>query len=68
MKTASSLSESTKDLQDKVFQKKALEKLEAREQAWFDEQPSARPSSVPPSGVYRLGEFLGDPLADAWLR
>jgi hypothetical protein len=36
---------------------------------WFDTAPppsSRRPSQPPPSE--KLGEFLGDPLADAWLR
>ena len=39
-------------------------------EAWFDAQPasSRRISSVPPPPVSAVGEFLGDPLADAWLR
>ena len=39
-------------------------------EAWFDAAPasSRRPSSVPPPPVSAVGEFLGDPLADAWLR
>jgi hypothetical protein len=40
-------------------------------EAWFDAPPasSRRPSSVPPPPpVSAVGEFLGDPLADAWLR
>jgi hypothetical protein len=37
--------------------------------AWFDEpHPSSRRTSVPPAPVSAVGEFLGDPLADAWLR
>jgi hypothetical protein len=42
----------------------------ALEQAWFDSPPSSRRiSTVPPSApVEKLGEFLGDELADAWLR
>jgi hypothetical protein len=45
---------------------------EALELAWFesrDRRPSSRPpSSAPPPPVETLGEFLGDPLADRWLR
>ena len=39
-------------------------------EAWFDEAPPStrRPSSVPPPPVSVVGEFIGDPLADAWLR
>lgn len=38
-------------------------------QAWFDAPPaSTRRSSVPPPPVSAVGEFLGDELADAWLR
>ena len=40
---------------------------------WFEAEPppsSRRPSTPPPSSVQTLkvGEFLGDELADAWLR
>jgi hypothetical protein len=38
-------------------------------EAWFDAPPpSTRRSSLPPAPVSAVGEFLGDPLADAWLR
>jgi len=39
------------------------------EEPWFDEPApgSQRRSSAPPPVVH-VGEFLGDPLADAWLR
>ncbi len=39
-------------------------------EAWFDAPPasSRRISTVPPPPVSAVGEFLGDPLADAWLR
>jgi hypothetical protein len=38
------------------------------EEPWFDEPPiSQRPSSRPPPVVH-VGEFLGDPEVDAWLR
>lgn len=39
-------------------------------EAWFDAPPasSRRTPSVPPPPVSAVGEFLGDPLADAWLR
>ena len=41
----------------------------ALEDAWFDAPPPCgRRSSVPPPPVEPVGEFLGDPLADAWLR
>ena len=39
--------------------------------AWFDAPPSSRvrrTSSAPPPSHEPVGEFLGDPLADAWLR
>jgi hypothetical protein len=37
-------------------------------EAWFDAPPSStrRPSAPPPASA--VGEFLGDPLADSWLR
>ena len=37
------------------------------EEVWFDEAPQSQGprSSVPPVSV---GEFLGDELADSWLR
>ena len=37
-------------------------------EAWFDAAPASarRPSTPPPVSV--VGEFLGDPLADSWLR
>ncbi len=44
---------------------------EEEEEAWF---AGGRQSSVPPSwnaippSVESVGEFLGDPVADAWLR
>jgi len=41
------------------------------EEPWFSEAPasSRTPSSIPPvSAVYRLGEFVGDPEIDSWLR
>lgn len=41
----------------------------ALDDAWFDAPPpSGRRSSVPPPPVEAVGDFLGDPLADAWLR
>lgn len=42
---------------------------ETLEQMFFDAPPSVRrPSTTPPPPVVVLGEFLGDPVADAWLR
>lgn len=43
---------------------------EATEIAWFDEPELAaqRRSSAPPSSVEKVGEFVGDPLVDSWLR
>lgn len=40
------------------------------EQLWFDTPPpsSVRRSSAPPPPVEKVGEFLGDPAVDAWLR
>ena len=38
-------------------------------EAWFDAPPpSTRRPSAPATPVSAVGEFLGDPLADAWLR
>jgi hypothetical protein len=38
-------------------------------EAWFDAPPaSTRRPSAPPPPVSAVGEFLGDPLADSWLR
>ena len=46
----------------------ALTEAELAE-AWFDAPPpSTRRSSVPPPPASVVGEFIGDPLADAWLR
>ena len=63
MNTTSTLSDSTRDLH-------ALAALATElQEPWFDEPtPSSRRSSAPPSSAVRVGEFLGDPLADAWLR
>lgn len=38
-------------------------------EAWFDAAPASarRPSSPPPPAAV-VGEFLGDELADSWLR
>ena len=41
--------------------------VEALEQAWFD-QPKNPRGSAPPQAAEKLGDFLGDPLADHWLR
>ena len=40
------------------------------EQVWFDTAPpsSVRRTSAPPPPVEKLGEFLGEPDVDAWLR
>jgi hypothetical protein len=40
------------------------------EEIWFETAPpsSVRRSSAPPPPVEKLGEFLGDPDVDAWLR
>ena len=46
----------------------ALTEAELAE-AWFDAPPpSTRRSSTPPPPVSAVGEFLGDELADSWLR
>jgi hypothetical protein len=41
------------------------------EQAWFDAPPPSsvgRISVAPPAPVEKVGEFLGDPDVDGWLR
>lgn len=41
------------------------------EQLWFDTPPPSsvrRTTSAPPPPVEKVGEFLGDPDVDAWLR
>lgn len=41
------------------------------ENAWFDAAKvnlGTRRSSLPPAPVEKVGEFLGDELADSWLR
>ncbi|HEY8072864.1 MAG TPA: hypothetical protein VIF62_02110 [Labilithrix sp.] len=37
---------------------------------WFEAEapPSSRRPSTPPPPSVKLGEFLGDELADSWLR
>jgi hypothetical protein len=67
MNTSRALAESSRDSRDLgALSAVPAEKLE---EPWFEEQPVATRSSVPPaSGVFRVGEFLGDPLADSWLR
>lgn len=38
-------------------------------EGWFDAPPpSTRRPSAPPPPVSALGEFIGDEIADAWLR
>ena len=38
-------------------------------EAWFDAPPaSTRRSSIPAAPVSAVGEFLGDEIADGWLR
>lgn len=45
----------------------ASQTAEPLQETWFDEPPpsSQRRTSAPPVSI---GEFLGDPVADAWLR
>jgi hypothetical protein len=56
-----SLTDSSKELQVLVAAQAAT-----AEDRWFDEPPSRTRSSAPP--VVSVGEFLGDPEVDAWLR
>ena len=46
----------------------ASRKADQLDEPWFDEAPpsSQRRPSAPP--VVHVGEFLGDPEVDAWLR
>jgi hypothetical protein len=41
---------------------------EPLETSWFDEAPPSSQRSPSATPVVQVGEFLGDPLADAWLR
>ena len=57
-----SVTDSSEDLR---LAPKSIDPLEER---WFDETPPSgriRPSAPP---VVHVGEFLGDPEVDAWLR
>lgn len=48
----------------------SVDEEDALPESWFEPRRSSlppRPSSLPPP-VQTLGAFLGDPLADAWLR
>ena len=57
-----SVTDSSEDLR---LAPKSIDRLEDR---WFDEAPPSgrvRPSAPP---VVHVGEFLGDPEVDAWLR
>lgn len=38
------------------------------DEPWFSEPPSSRRMSSRPPPVVHVGEFLGDPEVDAWLR
>lgn len=60
-------SPSTRDLSTPSLPNVAPELLE---QAWFDAPRSVRRASTlpPPKAEETVGEFLGDELADAWLR
>lgn len=62
------LHETANEALSAVLREQLLEQL-LWEETWFSEAPpsSMRRSSVPPP-VESVGEFLGDPLADAWLR
>ena len=51
---------------------KKLDDVQDLEELWFDTPPPStvvrRSSSAPPPPVEKVGEFLGDPDVDAWLR
>jgi len=52
-------------------EKKKLDDVQDLEQLWFDTPPPSsvrRPTSAPPPPPEKVGEFLGDPDVDAWLR
>jgi hypothetical protein len=43
--------------------------IDPLDEPWFDDPPpSSRPRSSAPPPVVHVGEFLGDPEVDAWLR
>lgn len=64
MNTTSLITESQRDLAATAL---AAERFDEGERRWFDSQPPRRSSSVPPP-IVQVGEFLGDPEVDSWLR
>jgi hypothetical protein len=60
--------ESTRNLEQSAFKNESQTDLE---KLWFDTPPPSgvrRSSAPPPPPAEKVGEFLGDPDVDAWLR
>jgi len=66
MNTVSPAVSSSHDLAAAALPPPVLETPDGELAEWFEAAPTSRRSSTPPPVT--VGEFLGDPLADAWLR
>jgi hypothetical protein len=64
MNSPTILQDSTRDLAALAAQAALVEQFE---EPWFNESPPSSRSSRPPP-VVKMGEFLGDPEVDSWLR
>ena len=68
MNTPTFMQDSTRDLAA-LAAEAALVAEQQLEEPWFSEPPpSSRVGSSRPPPVVHVGEFLGDPEVDAWLR
>jgi hypothetical protein len=67
MNSSTIMHDSTRDLAALAAQA-ALVASEPLEAPWFTEPPPSSSRSSRPPPVIHVGEFLGDPEVDAWLR